>query len=173
MPEGMVKYIGINTQQFSSFDDCCAVVERVLDRSDWKPDYSRRLMADRLRFSDGPIRYANQQGNLLDGRFLYVDVLNQRPDIAALEASARLAEFGRSGGALRPCPIRSPLKATARPGFAHTIFPKSYEAFDLLCVGTYSERASIGSDFSAPAAEWNARALHDARGTRCVFEHCT
>lgn len=148
-PEGMLRYMGLNTETFNSFDDCCAVVERELDRSDWKPDYSRRLQADRLRFSAAPIRYANQSGNLLDGRFLYVDVLNQRPDIAALEATARLSEFGRTGDALQRCPIRSPLKATARPGFSHTIFPKSYEAFDLLCVGTYSER--VGLDFSAPA----------------------
>jgi hypothetical protein len=36
-----------------------------------------------------------------------------------------------------PSPIRSPLKTTGRPGFAHTIFPGSHEAFDLLCVGGF------------------------------------
>lgn len=146
LSEGILNYMGINTETFRSFDDCCPTVERALNRAGWKPDYSRQLNADRLRFSDELIRFGN-----LRGRFLYVDIVNQRPDIAALEATARLSELGRSGqGTLQASPIRSPLKATGRPGFSHTIFPKSFEAFDLLCVGTYSNTA--GLDLSAPAA---------------------
>jgi hypothetical protein len=138
-PEGMLAYIGINTETFVDFDDCCSVVGRALDRAGWTSDYSRRLRADRPRFSDGVIGYRD-----LAGRFLYLDILNGRPDIAALEATARLSEFGRAGQSLQPSPIRSPLKATGRPNFAHTIFPKSYEAFDLLCVGTYGETTKPG-----------------------------
>ena len=130
LAEGMLRYIGINTETFSGFADCCSVVERGLDRSGWKSDYSRRLRADRLRFSDDPIQYGS-----LAGRFLYLDIRNDRPDIAALGATGRLSEYAPIGGAFRHSPIRSPLKATAFPGFSHTIFPKSYEAFDLLCVG--------------------------------------
>jgi hypothetical protein len=136
--EGMLGYIGVNTETFIDFDDCCAIVGRALDRAKWTTDYTRRLRADRLRFSD-EIGYG-----YLVGRFLYLDILNGRPDIAALEATARLSEFGRAGQPLQPSPIRSPLKATARPSFAHTIFPKSYEAFDLLCVGTYGQQAEPG-----------------------------
>ncbi len=132
LPEGMLRYIGINTEQFLSLDDCCATVARALDRSGWTPEYSRRLTAGELRFSNELIRY----GNLI-GRFLYLDIHNHRPDIAALEATARLAEYGPSGGVFCPCTIRSPLKATGRPGFSHTIFPRSHEAFDLLCFGIY------------------------------------
>jgi hypothetical protein len=55
-----------------------------------------------------------------------------------METTARLAEFGAAGQPLQPSPIRSPLKATSRPGFAQTIFPQSHEAFDLLCIGAYS-----------------------------------
>lgn len=153
LPEGMLRYIGINTETFTGFEDCFAVVERALDRAKWTTDYSRRLTAGGLRFSDDVIRY----GNLI-GRFLYVDIRNGRPDIAALEATAKLSEFGVIGKALQPCTIRSPLKATGRPGFSHTIFPRSYEAFDLLCVGTYDKTvrsvypatASIALDLSAP-----------------------
>jgi len=101
------------------------------------------LRGDRLRFENAPIRY----GNLL-GRFLYIDILNNRPDIAALETTARLSEFGTAGQTLQPSRIRSPLKATARPGFSHTIFPKSHEAFDLLCVGAYSSQG--GPSFVVP-----------------------
>lgn len=144
LPEGMLRYIGINTETFNSFDDCCAVINRALDRSGWTPDYSRRLRADNLRFSPYMIRYGN-----LVGRFLYVDVRNDRPDIAALVATARCSEFARAGQAPEPSPIRSPLKATAFPGFSHTIFPGSHEAFDLLCFGTYSKPES---SFLAPPA---------------------
>jgi hypothetical protein len=132
LSEGMLRYIGVNTEGFEGFDDCCDVVARALDRSGWTPDYFRKLRADKLRFSDQLITYGH-----LAGRFLYVDIINGRPDIAALEATARLSEYGPSGKPLQPSPIRSPLKATARPGFSHTIFPKSHEAFDLLCVGSY------------------------------------
>jgi hypothetical protein len=144
LSEGMLRYIGINTEEFDGFDDCCAVVERALDRARWLPNYARRLNADNLCFSRDLITYGN-----LFGRFLYVDIKNGRPDIAALEATARLTEYGPIGKALLPCPIRSPLKATARPGFAHTIFPKSHEAFDLLCVGAQL-RAVPAADVGGP-----------------------
>ena len=144
LSEGMLRYIGINTETFESFDDCCAVVERALDRSKWTPDYARRLKADNLRFSNEMITYAN-----FVGYFLYVDIRNGRPDIAALEATARLVEYGRRGQPLQPSPIRSPLKATARPGFSHTIFPGSHEAFDLLCVGAYRTLVATGWDVPA------------------------
>jgi len=143
LPEGMLRYIATNTETFAGFEDCCAAVRRALDRSGWTADYSRRLTGDRLRFEATLIGY----GNLL-GRFLYIDILNNRPDIAALETTARLSEFGIAGRALQPSPIRSPLKATARPGFSHTIFPKSHEAFDVLCVGAYSPQGA--ADFAAP-----------------------
>jgi len=142
--EGILRYMGINTETFDGPHDCCAVVQKVLDRSGWRADYSRRLRADDLRFATELIRYDN-----LVGRFLYVDIQNHRPDIAALEATARLAEFGPTGQALRPSTIRSPLKATAFRGFSHTIFPKSHEAFDLLCVGTYAKQEL---NFLAPPA---------------------
>jgi hypothetical protein len=145
LPEGILKYMGINTETFVSISECYSTVERVIDRSAWTTDYSRRLRADRLRFSEQIIQYKN-----LVGQFLYIDVLNQRPDIAALEATARLSEFGPLGGAMLPSPIRSPLKATGRYGFSHTIFPRSWEAFDLLCVGMYSGRDELF--LSAPAA---------------------
>lgn len=144
LQEGMLGQIGINTERFVGLDDRCATVERALGRSGWTPDYSRRLTADHLRFSDELIRYSN-----LIGRFLYIDIQNHRPDIAALEATARLSELGRAGQALQSSLIRSPLKATGRPGFSHTIFPKSHEAFDLLCIGMYRNPSEF--DVSAPA----------------------
>ena len=154
-PEGMLGYIGVNTETFADFTDCCAVVERALLRSGWTSDYSRRLRADGLRLSDEVIRYGTAYGELI-GRFLYLDIHNGRRDIAALEATARLSMYSAAGEPMRPSPIRSPLKATGRPGFSHTIFPGSHEAFDLLCVGEHRDPALglnlpvSGSAISAP-----------------------
>jgi hypothetical protein len=147
-PEGMLAYIGVNSEFFHDFIDCCDVVERALDRSRWTNDYSRRLRADTLRFSNEIIAYGG-----LAGRFLYLDIRNNRPDIAALEATAKLTEYSSADPqAWQRSRFRSPLKATGRPGFSHTIFPKSHEAFDLLCVGS----------FSRPDLQWRVPALSGA-----------
>lgn len=138
--EGMLRYIGINTETFRDHDDCCAVVQRVLDRAQWTPDYSRRLRASEPRFSSELIQYGN-----LVGHFLYLDIHNDRPDIAALESTAKLAAYALRGQEFQSSPIGSPLKATGRPGFSHTIFPKSHEAFDLLCVDTGYLRCYLNS----------------------------
>lgn len=133
-PEGMLRYVGLNTKAFANHSDCLAVVQQTLRLAKWKPDYSRRLKADGLVFRR--VTYGSPTGQILGGEFLYLDIHNARPDIAALETTGRLVEYGKSGHALQPSHIRSPLKASGRPGFAHTIFPKSHEAFDLLCVGS-------------------------------------
>ena len=160
LSEGMLRYIGINTEEFESLEECCDVVARALDRSGWTPDYVRRLRADNQRLSE-PIFYGRSDGRL-EGRFLYVDIKNGRPDVAALEATARLAEFGPSGEPLRASPIRSPLKATGRPGFSHTIFPKSHEAFDLLCVGAYRSNADLAWNVAAASGAFEAPPVESA-----------
>ena len=89
--EGMLGYIGINSETFTDLADCPAAVERALDRARWTPNHCRRLRAGALRFSD-VIRYG-----ALVGRFLDLDILNGRPDIAAMETTGRLAEFSPVG----------------------------------------------------------------------------
>ena len=125
LQEGMLRYIGVNSETFLDFTDCFSVVERALLRSGWTPDYSRRLSSGPLRFSDEVIRYGSAWGELI-GRFLYLDIHNGRPDIAALEATARLSSYGLLGESMQPSSIRNPLKATGCPGYSHTIFPKSH-----------------------------------------------
>ena len=138
-PEGMLRYIGINTETFHDSHDCLDVIGRALDRAGWLPDYSRRLSAGGLRFSDKLLTY----GTLM-GWFLYLDIHNHRTDVAALETTARLVAYSRKGEGFQASIIRSPLKATGRPGFSHTIFPRSHEAFDLLCIG-WDQKEKQGS----------------------------
>lgn len=134
--EGLLGYIACNTAEFETYAECVPTVEKALDDARWDQDqsYSRRLAADGLRLSE-PIRYASGHIGLF-GRMLYTDIHNRRPDIAALETTGRLVSFKRVGASVSlPCEIRSPLKAAGRPGYSHTIFPKSHEAFDMLCIG--------------------------------------
>jgi hypothetical protein len=129
--EGILPYFGCNTDEFDGYQDCRAVVKRAWDRTGWLSGYSRRLRTGAIRFSE-PIVYGGLAGTMLS-----LDIHNGRSDFAALEATARLVRYKATGSAAWTlCAICSVLKATGRPGFSHTIFPQSHEAFDLLCVGT-------------------------------------
>jgi hypothetical protein len=134
--EGMLRYIGVNTERFNGYDDCVRMVALAMEKAAWKPGYSRQLRADGLRVTSELIPYREPTGGQLFGRFVNIDIHNHRPDVAALETTARLRRYGLRGSTLRDSDQRSPLKATARPGYTHTIFPSSHEAFDLLCVST-------------------------------------
>ncbi len=139
-PEGMLAYIGCNTDDFDKPSSCLKAVKKALDESNWKPDYSRRLIAGTISSSD-PVVYSDGLTQVR-GRILYLDILNRRPDTAALEATARLKNFRQVGtNSWTASEIRSPLKATRVRGYSHTIFPNSSEAFDLLCVGESSDAA--------------------------------
>ena len=135
-PEGMLCYFGCNTEEFENYRDCVVVVERALDQTGWQPDYSRRLRAGQVQVSR-KIHYTNQETGIdLTGDMFLLDIHNKRPDIAALEATGRLVSYKPNLSTDEICPkFRSALKAAGKPGFSHTIFPRSHEAFDLLCIG--------------------------------------
>ena len=156
----MLKYIGINTETFVGTEDCCATVKRALDRSGWSTNYSRRLRADGLRFSDPNLQYGH-----LVGRFLYIYIHNGRPDIAALEATAKCSGFAKAGKALGPCPIGSPLKAKRlRAPYTNS---KLHEAFDILCVGFHLKQAQLSQ--TAPAASGSIVGPQMLQWTQGVF----
>ncbi|MDX2151430.1 MAG: hypothetical protein SFV54_11905 [Bryobacteraceae bacterium] len=159
--EGMLAYIGVNTESFDRYEDCCEVVERAVLRAAWDPSYTRRLLGANLRFSPQLLTFGH-----LTGYFLYLDILNGRPDSAALETTARLCEIDCNGKGPVPSAIRSPLKASGRPGFAHTIFPRSHETFDLLCVGRIIEPVQ-GDVIVHPQGVYLNSAL-DLAGAGCI-----
>jgi len=107
-----------------------------LVESGWEPDFSRRLVAENIHFEDGVYRHFT--GELLEGRFLSLDMRNRRTDLAAVESSGRLVGFRRHGDHSwidRSLVHRSLLKASGRGAFSHTIFPGSAETFSLIFMG--------------------------------------
>jgi hypothetical protein len=136
----MLAYIGCNTDDFDKSSNCLKAVKKTLDESNWKADYSRRLIATNPSFSD-LVAYFDGLTQMR-GRILYLDILNRRPDTAASDTTARLKNYRKSGAKnWMPSEIRSPLKATRVRGYSHTILPNSSEAFDLLCIGESSDAA--------------------------------
>lgn len=115
------------------FQDRTTVPHLVADaarRRGWSPEYSRNFIIGPLRWSDQPIRYRD-----LQGRFLYVDIQNRRPEVAAAGTIARLAALQLDGDSLVPSPNRSPLKVTGQSvAFQQTIWPHDRGSVDLLCV---------------------------------------
>jgi hypothetical protein len=135
--EGMLGYIGCNTKALETDDECLIIVENALDRSEWEPSYSRRLRAENIRLES--FQYKHFTGELMDGRFLSLDIANGRSDVAAAETSGRLLGFRRRGTqhwTPRSVYHRSLLKASGRSGFSHTIFPSSSESFNIAFLGT-------------------------------------
>lgn len=146
--EGMLRYIGCNTNGFANYDDCLAAVERALDLSEWDPGFSRRLFAENVQFEN--YSYMHFTGERMVGRFLSLDIANRRSDMAALETSGRLVGFRRPGETdWRPRSLyhRSLLKASGRAAFSHTVFPRSSETFNLIFIGSL-----IGNTGSAEGA---------------------
>lgn len=129
--EGMLRFIVSNTPTFENHSDALTAAGNAVRSAGWVPSYSRNLRAQGLRW--GPlVRYRDHTGQR-PVQVLYVDIVNGRPDLGAMETVARLDTIVDRGVA-RVSPDRSHLKATGYPGFAQTIFPRSHGAFDLLAL---------------------------------------
>jgi hypothetical protein len=141
--EGMLRYIGCNTESFEDGEGCLRIVENALDQSNWQPTYSRRLWGQNIRFETCTYRHFTSE--LMTGRFLSLDIANNRPDIAGVETTGRLAGFRPQGsqGWVSPSTLHSsPLKAAGRSSYSHTIFPGSFGKFNMLFMGTVSDGAA-------------------------------
>lgn len=131
--EGMSAFITANAISFDAPAEVPAIVERELQARRWTTEYSRNLQVANLSWSaaNAVIAY-----NELVGRFLYVDILNRRPDTGAFGAVARLANITDPSGVQFASPVRSHLKVTGHAlSYAQTIWPLSHGAVDLLCLG--------------------------------------
>ncbi|MGD0575217.1 MAG: hypothetical protein ABSB61_07610 [Anaerolineales bacterium] len=132
--EGLLRYMASNASRFSSTTDVLPTVQCLVEERAWDPSYSRHLVVGGIHWSDGTIAFGSHTGERLVGRFLYLDILNMRTDLAAFNCIARLASISRPGVLPQISPDRSHLKVTGQPGFVQTIWPSSGGAFDLLMV---------------------------------------
>jgi hypothetical protein len=128
--EGLLRYMGANATSFRRGADLVALVRRAMSNRDWRPDYSRHLIATRPRWESFLIRTPR-----LAGRFFFVDIENRRRDVAAYDTVARLEFIRPENGERMPSPDRSHLKVTGQPGFSQVIWPSSHGAFNVLMVG--------------------------------------
>ena len=128
--EGVCAFMTSNATPFRDRAVVRALVAEAARRRGWTPEYSRNLVVGPLRWSEQPVQYGD-----LCGRFLYIDIGNQRPDVGATGVVARLAAMHLDGKGREPSPNSSPLKVTGQAmAFEQTIWPQSHGAFDLLCV---------------------------------------
>jgi len=131
--EGLLRYTASNAIIFSTPKEAIEKAEEAINERGWKPNYTRHLMAANLRWSEGMINYGSHAtGELLIGRFLSIDIQNHRSDHAAFNTIARLGSIKDANGNPISVHDRSNLKANGQPGYAHTIWPESHGAFDLL-----------------------------------------
>lgn len=137
-PEGVFKFIVTNIPEFDEHSEILSRVQEAVGKAGWRPDYTRQLVAGRLRLAE-PVRYVGDTCPR-DIRTLHLDIRNERPDMGAMGCVARLARWGIHGQPLRVSEDRSLLKATGLPGFSHTIWPRSHCAFDLLGILMKTQR---------------------------------
>jgi len=140
--EGVCAYMASNATIFDNRSEVSSLVADAVERRGWHPGYSRNLVVGPLRLTDEVIQYRD-----LQGRFLYADIQNRRPDVGASGVVARLSALQVAYGPRHVSPNRSPLKVTGQHlAFEQTIWPESHGAFDLLCVDVHrGSRVSLNN----------------------------
>ncbi len=142
--EGLLQYMASNAIKFDDYSTVHEIVAKNVKEYSWSPAYSRHLIPEKLRLSDEIIPYRPSLG--LNGRFLYIDIKNNRSDIVADSTVARLNTIKYPSGETKLSSDGSYLKATGFPGYQHSIWPSSHAAFDLLCVNVdHPERIFLNS----------------------------
>lgn len=128
--EGLLRYLGANPTSFDSSNELVARVRDSVGKR-WNVSYSRHLVATRPSWSERIISVTTRG---LRGRFLFVDIENRRPYMAAFDTVARLEFISSNSGERYVCGNRSPLKVTGQPGFCQVIWPSSHGAVDALMI---------------------------------------
>lgn len=130
---GLLRYMGANATRFSRPADVPALIERDVAAREWSPSYSRHLYLGNSRLSH-PLRYGDHTGQRYV-RVFYQDICNNRDDIGALNAVARLQHVISRDPTWQPTELdRSPLKCTGQPGYEQVIWPKSHACWDWLAI---------------------------------------
>jgi hypothetical protein len=103
--EGVSKFITVNTPKFDAFEEVLGIVRGAVAKSGWESTFSRHLQLGDLSV-DAPRVYWDHTGarNL---RISHVKIINNRPDIGAVECTARLVEIEEVGSAKQKSPDQS------------------------------------------------------------------
>jgi hypothetical protein len=130
---GLLRYMGANATRFSQPADVPGLIEHDVAERQWSPGYSRHLYLGSNRWSDS-LRYGDHTGQRYV-RVFYQDICNNRDDVGALNAVARLQHVIERNTKWKPIELdRSPLKCTGQPGYEQVIWPKSHACWDFLAI---------------------------------------
>jgi hypothetical protein len=129
--EGLMRYMAANAASFDSEDELVNGLRAAFQERGWRTDYSRHLVpGDEPVWSKTVIRTRRFHGS-----FLFMDIYNKRPDLAAFDTTARLEFIERQPDGPRDrCHDPTPLKVTGQGRFDQIIWPDDHGAFDLLLV---------------------------------------
>ena len=78
--EGLLQYMASNAIKFDDYSTVHKIVAKNVEERSWSPTYSRHLIPENPRLSKETIGYRPLQGQPLCGRFLYIDIKNNRSD---------------------------------------------------------------------------------------------
>ena len=129
--DGLFRYIGSNTPEFSNFDQILPIVQQAITNARWDNAYSRNLDFRNLNWS-GPFLYEDHTG-LRNVKALHIDILNNRPDIGASNCVVRLNKITHNG-IITDCPDKNHLKCRGFQGYLNVIWPSNHCSFDLLSI---------------------------------------
>ena len=129
--DGLFRYIGSNTPEFSNFDQVLPIVQAAITNAGWDNSYSRNLDFRNLNWSE-PFQYTDQVGTR-NVKALHIDIFNNRPDKGASNCVARLNKITQNG-ITTDSPDKSHIKHRGFQGYSNVIWPCNHASFDLLSI---------------------------------------
>lgn len=132
--EGIAGYLISNSGEFSEYDEVLQIVQEAIGQAGWDPSYSRNLSVNEECSMTGPEYYTDHVSGTRLVKILHAEIHNCRPDIAAIDFSARLIEIKNNNGASWSSHDKTPLKISGQMGYSTSIWPKSSCVLDLLSV---------------------------------------
>lgn len=145
--EGIAGYLVSNVGEFSEYNEVLNIVQEAVEKAGWDHSYSRNLSVNGECSWTGPEYYTDHVSGTRLVRILHAEIHNCRPDIAALDFSARLIEIEHNGKK-RPSHDKTPLKISGQMGYSTSIWPKSSCTLDLLSAEIPPENCTFPTSVS-------------------------
>lgn len=130
--EGFLKYVQSNPEPFQGDGQLLEKVERFVMERKWIKNYSRNLVLEKIH-KVGPMRYNDQTGSHFE-YIWHANIVNRRPDIAAVNSVCILDSIELSDGTTIACYDRSNLKWANQMGYQRTILPEDFGIIDIFAI---------------------------------------